>query len=200
MKLLTRFNLLILLILTTVTLSAKSAKDLTATDFFKYADYSSLELSPNGEYLAALILVNDRRNIIVMKTDNLGDYQFLTGFKKTQVSSYFWASNDRIVFTMDNSNGGEAFGLYTVKRVKKPKIVTLLDSYRRGRDIVTANVVHTLPEDENHIIVSYNRRYIEAPDLYKIALDGKWNPRLEKNRTMELIAKKSWRCSRMDCR
>jgi len=189
MKLLTRFYLIILLVVSTVSLSAKSAKDLTATDFFKNADYSSLQLSPNGEYLAALIPVKDRSNIIVMKSDNLGDYQFLTGFTDTQVQSFFWKGNDRIVFTMDNSDGGEAFGLYTVKREKNAEIVTLLDSYRKGKSIISANVVHHLPDDNNHIIVAYNKRYVKVPDLYKLAVDSKWNYRVERNRSMQLIAK-----------
>jgi len=169
---------------------AKPATKVPLEDFFKNPAYSQLQLSPNGKYLAALIDVLDRRNLMVMETNNLGKYEVLTGFKKQNVGSFFWANNDRIVFTMDSSNGKEALSLFTVERgKKKPKIVQLLGAEGTTRGVVSANVAHRLPDDPNHIIVSYNRRYIEAPDLYKIALDSKWNVKRKRNHSMELIAK-----------
>lgn len=168
---------------------AKSDKQIPLEDFFKNPAYSQLQLSPNGKYLAALIDVLDRRNLMVMETNDLSKYEVLTGFKKQNVASFFWANDDRIVFTMDSSNGREALSLYTVERgKKKPKIVRLLGAEGTTRGVVSASVVHTLPEDPNHIIVSYNRRYIKAPDLYKIALDSKWNGRKKRNHSMKLVA------------
>lgn len=168
--------------------SASTAK-IPVEDFFKNPGYSQLQLSPDGKYLATLIDVLDRRNLMVMETNDLSKYEVLTGFKKQNVGSFFWANNERIVFTMDSSNGMEALSLYTVERgKKKPKIVQLLGAEPTTRGVVTANVVHTLPEDPNHIIVSYNRRYIKAPDLYKVALDSKWNSKKKRNHSMELIA------------
>jgi len=189
MKRLIQYSFLCLIVLGANTAFAKTAKDIAVKDFFKNPDYSSLQLSPNGEFLAARVTVNDRNNIIVMETNDLNKYQFLTGFTDSQVASFFWASDDRIVFTMDSSNGGEAFGLYTVKREKKPEIVTLLAASYQDRSIVSARIVNTLPDEPNHVIVSYNRRYVRAPDLYKLALDSKWHPRRKSNSSMELIAK-----------
>lgn len=169
---------------------AAPAPKIPVEDFFKNPSYSQLQLSPDGKYLAALIDVLDRRNLMVMETNDLSKYEILTGFKKQNVGGFFWANNDRIVFTMDSSNGREALSLYTVERgKKKPKIVQLLGAEGSTRGTISANVVHTLPDDPNHIIVAYNRRYIKAPDLYKLALDSKWNSKKKRNHSMELIAK-----------
>ncbi len=166
-----------------------TSKQIPVKDFFKNPGYSQLQLSPNGKYLAALIDVLDRRNLIVMETNNLAKYEVLTGFKKQNVGSFFWANDERIVFTMDSSNGMEALSLYTVEHgKKKPKIVQLLGAEPTTRGVVTASIVSTLPEEPNHIIVSYNRRYIKAPDLYKVALDSKWNGKKKRNHSMKLIA------------
>jgi len=182
------FITLFLLLSVSVTY-AKSGKEIPLEDFFKNPAYSQLKISPNGKYLAALIDVLDRRNLMVMETNNLSKYEILTGFKKQNVGSFFWANDDRIVFTMDSSNGREALSLYTVERgKKKPEIVQLLGAEGTRRGVVSASVAHTLPDDPNHIIVSYNRRFIKAPDLYKIALDSKWNSRKKRNHSMKLIA------------
>lgn len=167
-----------------------STKKIPLEDFFKNPTYSQLKLSPDGKYLAGLTDLLDRRNLIVMETGNPANYEVLTGFKKQNVGGFFWANNERIVFTMDSSNGREALGLYTVERGKKKiKLVELLGAEFTSRGAISARVVHQLPEDPNHIIVSYNRRYIKAPDLYKVALDSKWNSKQKRNGSMELIAK-----------
>lgn len=96
--------------------------------------------------MAALIDVLDRRNLIVMETNNLAKYEVLTGFKKQNVGSFFWANNERIVFTMDSSNGMEALSLYTVEHgKKKTRIVKILGAEPTTRGVVTASIVHTLP-------------------------------------------------------
>ena len=162
----------------------KSAKDIPVADFFKNPAYGGMQLSPNGKYMATLVDVLDRRNLMVMETNNLSKVEMLTGFKKQNVGGFFWTDNERIVFTMDSSNGREAVSLYTVKRgEKRPKIVKLLGADFGDRGVITAQVVHELPNESNHLIVSYNRRYIKAPDLYKLSLDSKWNPRKNRKKT-----------------
>lgn len=168
------------------------AKDKTlpaVEDFISLPDYTALQLSPSGEYMAALVPIFDNMNLMVMKTDNPADYKVLTGFKKQSISSYFWASDERIVFNIDQTDGQEALSLYTVENKKGARIVELVAASFRNRNVVMASVVHRLPDDPNHIIVSYNKRYVEAPDLYKLALDSRWNSRQKRNMSMELIAK-----------
>lgn len=170
-------------------LSAEQFKLPSAKDFFSLPDYSAVNLSPSGKYLAVLMPINDRLNIVVMETEDKKKFSVLTNFSKYNVGSYFWASDDRIVFTVDQTNGQEALSLFTVTREKKPKLTELVGASFSRRSAVMASVVHTLPEDPNHIIVQYNKRYVEYPDLYKLRLDSKWNAKRKRNHSLELIAK-----------
>ena len=161
----------------------------SAKDFFSLPDYTSISLSPSGKYLATLMPINDRLNIVVMDTKDKQNLIVLSAFTKYDVGDYFWASDDRIVFTVDQTDGQEALSLYSVNRAKKPKITELIRASFSNRRAVMASIVNTLPDDPDHIIVQYNKRYVKSPDLYKLRIDTKWNNRREQNPSMELIAK-----------
>jgi len=161
----------------------------SATDFFSLPDYTAINLSPSGKYMATLMPINNRLNLVVMETKNRENISVLTGYKKYNVGNYFWASDDKIVFTVDQTNGQEALSLYTVTRTKKPKITELVRASFSRKSAIMASVVHTLPDDPNHVIVQYNKRYVKNPDLYKLSLDSKWNNKRKKNPSLELIAK-----------
>ncbi|MCJ8318807.1 MAG: S9 family peptidase [Colwellia sp.] len=161
----------------------------SASDFFSLPDYTTMNLSPSGKYIATLMPINNRLNIVVIETKNRKNISVLTGFKEYNVGSYFWSSDDRIVFNVDQSDGQEAFSLYSVTREKKPKITELVKATFFNRRSIMASIVHTLPDDPDHIIVQYNKRYVKKPDLYKMRVDTKWNHRRQKNSSMELIAK-----------
>ena len=52
----------------------------TAKDFFSLPDYTSVNLSPSGKYMAMLMPINDRLNIVVLETKNRQNINVLTGF------------------------------------------------------------------------------------------------------------------------
>ncbi len=153
-------------------------------DFFKNPEFSGLQLSPNGKYLAVLSPIKDRRNIVIMEVDGLKNPRALTSLTKQDIAGFFWANNDKLVFTLD-SDGNEAFSLFVVNRDGKPKIKTLVAAMS-GR---SASVVHVLPDDPDHILVQYNGRRIRAADLYKLPLDSRWNSKRKKNSRMKIVAK-----------
>jgi len=161
----------------------------SAKDFFSLPDYTAINLSPSGKYMATLMPINDRLNLVVLETNNRENLVVLTAFKKYNVGSYFWSSDDRIVFTVDQTDGQEALSLYSVTRTKKPKITELVKASFANRGAIMATVIHTLPDDPDHIIVQYNKRYVKKPDLYKMRVDKKWNKSRKKNSSMKLIAK-----------
>ena len=98
-----------------IILSPLAAKELAVEHFFKNPDFSQLQISPSGKYLAALAPLFGHRNIVVMETADLRNAKALTGMNKYDITTFFWANDDRIVFTFDKE-GEEAFGLYAVDR------------------------------------------------------------------------------------
>jgi len=168
---LTTLLLLVISSVFTINIVEAQVKQYTVEDFFKNSQFRSFKLSPNGKYLAALAPLRDRYNIIVMETDGLKNMTAVTDLKDYDIDGFFWGNNDRIVFTLDKE-GTESFALYSVKkeggRVKtlvKPKISW------GARAIRTASVIDRLPEDDDHVLVSYNKRKVKYPDIYKLNIN-----------------------------
>ena len=168
---------------------ATSAKTASAKDFFSLPDYTAITLSPSGKYIATLMPIHERLNIVVMETENRKNIKVLTAFKNVSVANYFWKGDDRIIFTADETEGNEAPSLFAVTNKKKPDLKRLVQGTFENRKGYMARVINQLDHDPEHIIVSYNKRYVEQPDLYKIRVDSEWNKRRKKNSSMELIAK-----------
>lgn len=187
MKLLLNIGVLFLLLLSGQAV-AKSTQ-IPVEDFFKNPEFSGLQLSPNGKYIAVMSPVNTRRNIVIMETNNLTKVKPITGFKEQDVASFYWANDNDIVFTLD-SDGNEAFSIYTIDvKKKKPKVVKLVGAIVDSSGIRSASTVHTLPDDPDHIIVQYNGRRVVSPDLYKVPLNSQWSERGERNGKMDMIAR-----------
>ena len=166
-----------------------SASELKVEDFFKNPKFTSLQLSPDGSKLAVISPVGKRKNIAIMETDGLKNIRAVTGLKEQDIAGFFWANNEDIIFTIQ-SDGSEAFSLYKVNiSKKKPRVDLLVGSKSGASGIRTAAVVHTLPNDPDHIIVQYNGRRIKAPDLYKLNIHSRWNKKRKKNPRMKIIAK-----------
>ncbi len=185
------WNKLIVIIICIIIANASWAKssELTVEDFFKNSKFTSLQLSPDGKKIAVISPIGNRKNIAVMDTNRLKNIHVVTGFKEQNIGSYFWANNSDIIFTVE-SNGSEAFSLYKVDTTKKkPKMILLVGAKIGTSGIVSASVIHTLPEDPSHIIVQYNGRRVKAADLYLLDIDSRWSKKRKKNSKMKLIAK-----------
>ncbi len=188
MRTIIKIGLALILTLTMQT-SWASPSDIEVKDFFKNPEFSALQLSPDGKHLAVLSPVNNRRNIVIMETAGLKNVKPITGFREQDIGSFYWANNKDIVFTLD-SDGNEAFSIYTIDSTdKKSKVVKLVGSDVSSEGIRSAATVHPLMSDPDHIIVQFNGRKVKSPDLYKLPLDSRWSEKRGKNNKMKLIAK-----------
>ncbi len=142
---------------------ALAVEEIPVEDFFKRSLFTSFQLSPDGEYLAAITPLgeNQRRNIAVidLKTRKA---QAISAVKDRDVIGYMWANNDRILFFMDK-DGNESLGIFAVnKDGSKPR--TLIEPYdtqiRGGSRIIrSTNVINRLEDDPDHVLVSHSRPY-----------------------------------------
>ncbi|GJM10927.1 MAG: peptidase [Lysobacteraceae bacterium] len=151
---------------------SSQAEQLTAADFFKNFTYTQMSLSPNGRYLAALAPANGRRNIAIVDLEDPSKSGFATGLNKTDIAGYTWATNDRLVFTVD-ADGNEAFGLFAVNRDGK-KMRTLIEpGAGRGAGLPSATILDRLQDKPDQILVSYDKRKLGSPDVYIVELNKK---------------------------
>ncbi|MEW6999173.1 prolyl oligopeptidase family serine peptidase [Colwelliaceae bacterium BS250] len=175
----------------TLTMQASWAKssDIKVKDFFRNPEFSALQLSPDGKHIAVLSPVNNRRNIVIMETLGLKNITPITGFREQNIGAFYWANNKDIVFTLD-SDGNEAFSIFTIDTTdKKSKVVKLVGSDVSSQGIRSAATIHPLMNDPDHIIVQYNGRSVKSPDVYKLPLNSSWSEKRGKNNKMKMIAK-----------
>jgi dipeptidyl aminopeptidase/acylaminoacyl peptidase len=164
---------------------AMAAKEVPVEDFFKRSGYSSFQLSPDGKYLAAITPVNNRRNIAVINLETR-EARAVTGIKERDISGFFWANNDRILFYMDK-DGNESFGIFAVNKdgSKYRVLIEPAETQIKGgsRIVRTASVINTLKEEDEYVLVSVPRIYQDTviQDVKKMNIMSGRSSMVERN-------------------
>lgn len=130
-------------------------------DFFRNPEAAGYEVSPGGEYLSWLAPWENRLNVFVQPVDGSTAPRRLTDATKRDIAGYFWAAKDQIVYLQDDG-GDENFHLYAVNT----------DGQER-RDLtpfpgVRVSVVDDLRDDEDHLLISMNKRDAHVFDVYRL--------------------------------
>ncbi len=159
----------ILLFLTVfLTTTQLSAATISAEDFFKNPEFSNLQLSPDGDKLAAIAPVGNRRNLVVMDIKTR-EARAVTSLKKTDIAyqGYVWATNDRLLFYIDD-DGNESLSVFGVNADgTKPRelasnssTISIMPRYTR--------VIHRLKDNPQEVLVISNKRRLYAADVYRM--------------------------------
>ena len=139
------------------------APEIAVEDFFKNSEKRTFRLSPNGEYIAYLAPFNKRMNIHV-RPFNSDEVTRVTHVEDRDLSGYFWASDNRLVYIRDDG-GNENFHLYAVdKDGKNEKDLTPFDGVR-------AQIIDDLEDNPDEMIVGLNKRIPQVFDPYSININ-----------------------------
>jgi dipeptidyl aminopeptidase/acylaminoacyl peptidase len=134
--------------------------------YFKKPDFSQFQLSPNGKFIAGLAPVGDRQNIIVIDLETKKS-QAVTAVSEQDVRGFQWATNNRLLFFMDD-DGNESFGIWAVnKDGSQPRTLVQAATTRPGR-IQSTNVLDLLEDEPDWVLVSSNDRRAAYPDVYRL--------------------------------
>jgi dipeptidyl aminopeptidase/acylaminoacyl peptidase len=130
-------------------------------DFFRNPEGASYQVSPGGDYISWLAPWENRLNIFVQPSDGSGQPRRLTEATKRDIAGYFWAAKDQVVYLQDDG-GDENFHLYAVD----------VDRANR-RDLtpfpgVRVGVVDDLRDDEDHLLISMNKRDARVFDVFRL--------------------------------
>ena len=159
---------------------AAQAQEIPVETLFKKAEFGSIQLSPNGTLLAAVVPVKGRFNLAIMDMDKRSLTR-LTGLDETDVAGYFWIGNDRLVFSTADQQGFESRGdggLYAInvdgsnpRELSKPFRASLAE----GRFIIrTAQPLGRVRGSPDEIYVASNERSADTIDIFKVnTLTGK---------------------------
>jgi len=166
MKKLTILSLILLLMLAckdtkkSDTVALNPPPTIPVEDFFKNSEKRTFRLSPDGIYIAYMAPFENRMNIHVRKFDNDSVIR-VTSVTDRDLSGYFWANNDRLVYIRDQG-GNENFHLFAVDRDgSNEKDLTPFDGVR-------AQIIDDLEDNEEEMIVGLNKRIPQVFDPYRI--------------------------------
>ncbi len=155
--------------------AAAPAEELPVEYFFRNPEFSSLQISPDGRYLGAIVPVGGHRNLAVLDLENM-QARAVTTLTRTDVDGYQWASAERLLFFLD-SDGNEAFGIYAVSRDgSKPRALV---EPGEGITVVPrqATVIDRLRDDPDHVLITYNERRRLEPDVFRLNV---WTGRMKR--------------------
>ena len=186
MKTSNRCGLFLAILVLSTAAHAQTVRQYSVEDFFRTSDFASLQLSPNGEWLAAIGPYEGRRNLFSMRLSDRKSAR-LTSLRSTgrdsgnrDIAFFFWANDDRLVFGMD-AGGNESFSLFAVNRdgtgqrelFKGDRGIVLFPTFTRLLD--------RLRDDPDHILVTNNERNKFYPDVFRMNIhNGRMN-RVETN-------------------
>ncbi len=141
--------------------------ELPVGTFFQTPSIASLTFSPNGKFIACLVPYEHRMNLAVIDLEK-GKKNLLTNFKDRQATQPSWASDDRILFRVDD-DGKESFALYTVSRDGSDPAI-LASGYAKGGSEQEANarfrsVLGRIDGDAKNILVLANLTYRDWSDV-----------------------------------
>lgn len=130
-------------------------------DYFQTPDAYAFKLSPDGSYLSYMKRREDGKRDLYLKNTTTQKEIKLVAQKEDLIRSYFWASEDRIVYAQDKG-GDENYHLYGVN----------LDGSGNEEltpfDGVRVQVLATLKEDKEHVIVQMNKDNPAQEEPYQL--------------------------------
>lgn len=141
----------------------KSAAEIPIEVFFKNANKTAFQISPNGKMISYMQSWNDRMNVFVQ---TLGSKKVVrvTSASERDIAGYFWANNTTIAFVQD-SGGDENYRLYTVKSDgSDEKNLTPFDGIR-------VSIIDSLENDDAHMLIGMNKRNPQIFDVYRINIE-----------------------------
>lgn len=157
-----------------------SAAQIPLEDFFKKARFSQAALSPSGRYVAAIVPINERRNIAVIDLNDASQVKVITAFRESDVRAVAWVNDDRLVYSLVDLQRpladqlGE--GLFAVNRdatsYRELSAVETRDSRgnRPSTSVPRYSRLFTViwPVQGDDVIVTSNERNLIYPDLFRV--------------------------------
>jgi dipeptidyl aminopeptidase/acylaminoacyl peptidase len=133
-------------------------------DFFKSPEASSFKLSPNGKHIAYLKRNDDGKKTLIVKDVVTDEEKKIVKDGEDIIKAFMWGTDNRILY-MKDSGGDENFHFFGI-------------NIDRSNDLeltpfpgIKADLMETLDEDKEHIIISLNKDNKEQEEPYKLNIN-----------------------------
>lgn len=135
--------------------------------YLKQDAYLSIKISPDGQYYAATVPLEDRIGLLILRKSDGKQVSGASGSKESVVRDFWWAKDDQVVISMAERYGsrdkpyatGQLFGIglndAKVRVLVGPKDSPgLVSSIGVNPTWEMADVIDTLPNDPRNVLVS----------------------------------------------
>ena len=151
-------GLLLFLFLTPIAPYLSSAPELE--QFIKLPKYEAVQISPDGEKLAVIVLEEGRRVLALMTLDPMAFTYVLRFSQNDQVGDFFWVNDERVVVSVwrkwgwydSPSNYGKLYAINYNGR--KGKVIFGIDERVDNKEAAHGTVISLLADDRKHILIS----------------------------------------------
>lgn len=152
---------------------AQPVPEIPVETLFRKSEYRALTFSPDQKFMAALMPVNSRYNLVIIDLEKRNANR-VTNFDKADVLNFWWASNDRLLFTTGDMlqlarNAGDG-GLFAVDKDGRNSrtLIQPITATSGQRVLRLTNYEGRIKDNKDEVIVSSNDRSSDSSDLYKM--------------------------------
>lgn len=130
-------------------------------DFFSTPERTNFRMSPDGKYISFLGQHNKQKNIFLIHLDDGCEETRLTSESDAEITSYFWAQNDELVFRKGRWHT-DSLHVFIVNRDSKDarRLLPLSDLKMRW--------INYYGQKNNELLVSLNQRDSAIFDVYRL--------------------------------
>ncbi|HEY0898565.1 MAG TPA: S9 family peptidase [Sphingobacteriaceae bacterium] len=162
-ELFTKYLCLLIAVLFFSCKSEKKARTIPVEDFFKNPEKTAFLISPDGRFISYLQPFENRLNLFVTTLDGKS-VQRITSETDRNISYYFWADNDQLIYVKDR-NGEKNGQLFAVKKdgTRHRNLVPYPD--------VKFSLINTDPLKNGQLLVALNKRDVAAFDAYRLDIN-----------------------------
>ena len=130
-------------------------------DYFARPKAGSFSFSPNGKYLSYKEKDENKKNHVYVKNIATDEVVRVIEEKEELIRGFGWANDDRLIYVMDKG-GNEDYHLFAVDvDGQNQKELTPFEG-------VKVNILNSLKEDKDHLIISMNKNNPQIFEPYKI--------------------------------
>ena len=161
-----------------------NAEPLPVKAFAKDVEYENIKLSPDGKHYAAAMPYNDQTILVILESESMQPVYVYRFYSKQHVDEFYWANNERIVFTRNIKQGWAeqpvSYGQIYAGNLdgNKRRIVfgyqggnkqtgTRLNQ-RSAPERSWGEILHLLPDDPKHIIIAARHMDSDYDDPVRI--------------------------------
>ena len=133
-------------------------------DYFAKPKASTFRFSPDGTYMSYREKDENLKNHVYVKQLETGDVTRVIEEGEELIRGYGWANDNRLVYVMDKG-GNENYHLFAVNiDGSNQKELTPYDGVR-------VEILESLKDDKDHMVISMNKNNAQVFDPYKININ-----------------------------